>query len=158
VIVIDMILLGSDDWRLWRELRLAALAEAPAAFGSTLSDWSGSGDTEERWRARLACVALNIVLTWNGEPAGMVSATTPGGAGAIELISMWVAPFARGHGVGDAAVRRVLAWAQIEHGGSPVVLSVKANNDPAIRLYRRHGFTDVGPSPNDPDERLMRLS
>ncbi len=134
------------------------MAEAPAAFGSTLPDWSGPGDTEERWRARLAGVALNIVLTWNGEPVGMVSATTPGGDGAIELISMWVAPFARGHGVGDAAVHRVLAWAQIEHGRSPVELSVKVHNDPAIRLYRRHGFTDVGPSPNDPGERLMRLT
>ena len=129
VIVIDMLLLGPDDWRLWCELRLAALAEAPAAFGSILSGWSGPGDTEERWRARLASVALNIVLTWNGEPVGMVSATAPRGDGAIELISMWVAPFARGQGVGDAAVRRVLAWAQIEHGRSPVVLSVKANND-----------------------------
>ena len=144
MIVIDMVLLGCDDWRLWRDLRLAALAEAPAAFGSTLADWSGPGDTEERWHARLAGVALNIVCTWNGEPAGMVSATTPGGDGAIELISMWVAPFARGHGVGDAAVRRVLAWAQIELGRSPVVLSVTANNDPAIRLYQRHGFVDVG--------------
>jgi GNAT superfamily N-acetyltransferase len=40
----------------------------------------------------------------------MVGATTSGGDDVIELISMWVAPFARGHGVGDAAIRRVLAW------------------------------------------------
>ncbi len=90
------------------------------------------------------------------KPAGMVSATAPGREGAIELISMWVSPFVRGHGVGDAAVGRVLTWAHAEQGGAPVVLSVKTRNVPAIQLYRRHGFTDAGASPDDPSERLMR--
>lgn len=112
--------------RLWRELRLAALAEAPAAFGSTLAEWTGAGDTAQRWRARLLSVPLNIVLTYNGEAAGMVSATAPGDDGAIELISMWVAPFARGRGVGDAAVRRVLAFAETVRGRSPVALGEDA--------------------------------
>ncbi len=87
----------------------------------------------------------------------MVSATAPSRDGAIELISMWVSPFARGHGVGDAAIGRVLTWAHAEQGGAPVVLSVKTHNEPAIQLYQRHGFTDAGPSPDDPSERLMRL-
>lgn len=148
--------LGPDDWRLWRELRLAALAEAPAAFGSTLSDWTGSGDTEQRWRARLSSVALNTVLTWDGEPAAMVSATSPDQNGAIELISMWVSPFARGRGVGDAAVRHVLDWAGEQQPGHTVALSVKEHNRVAIALYRRHGFVDAGPAPDEPGERLMR--
>ena len=42
-----------EGWRAWRELRLEALAEAPNAFGSTLAEWQGAGDTEQRWRARL---------------------------------------------------------------------------------------------------------
>ncbi|HEY2205857.1 MAG TPA: GNAT family N-acetyltransferase [Pseudonocardia sp.] len=66
---------------------------------------------------------------------------------------MWVAPAARGLGVGDAALREVLDRA----GRRPVVLSVRADNGPAVRLYRRHGFADAGPSPDDPAERLMRL-
>ena len=53
-------MLDPDDWQLWRELRLAALAEAPDAFGSTLAEWSGAGDTEQRWRTRLHGVALNL--------------------------------------------------------------------------------------------------
>ena len=153
--MIESCALSSDDWRLWRELRLSALEEAPAAFGSTLAEWSGVGDTEQRWRARLEGVALNLVLSANGAPAGMVSATAPDD-GQVELISLWVVPGARGHRVGDEAVRQVLAWARREHPGSGVVLSVKTDNDHAIRLYERHGFVDAGPSPDDCDERLMR--
>lgn len=150
--------LSPDDWRVWRDCRLAALAEAPDAFGSTLGQWSGDGDTEQRWRGRLATVAFNVVLSVEGRKVGMVSATVPGPEGAVELISLWVAPSARGQGVGDAAVAAVVAWAQAEHGEVSVVLSVKADNRPATHLYERHGFTDAGPSPHDPSERLMRRS
>src|SRR5579875_3297701 len=54
---------GPEDWRRWRALRLAALAEAPWAFSSTLAQWSGPGDTEARWKDRLAGVALNLVAS-----------------------------------------------------------------------------------------------
>lgn len=111
-----------DEWRVWRQFRLSALAQAPAAFSSILAQWSGPGDTEERWCARLRDVALNVVLTWDGAAVGMVSATV---------------------------------WAQEEHPTSHVLLSVKTDNDHAIRLYERHGFVDVGPSPDDSSERLM---
>ena len=148
--------LTADDWPLWRRLRRAALADAPEAFGSTLADWTGAGDTERRWRARLSGVALNIAISSDGEPVGMASGTPPEPDGAVEIISMWVSPAARGRGVGDLAIRHIVAWAASVHAGHEVVLSVKTGNGPAIALYQRHGFTDAGPSPDDPSERLMR--
>jgi ribosomal protein S18 acetylase RimI-like enzyme len=148
---IDIQVLTPDDWPVWRELRLAALAESAAAFGSTLAEWTGPGDTEQRWRGRLSSVPYNIVLRSGGVPAGMVSAYVQAD-GTVELISMWVAPSARGRGVGDAAIRAVVAWA----GSREVVLSVKTGNAPAIALYRRHGFVDAGRSPDDVSETLMR--
>ncbi|MBO0881671.1 MAG: GNAT family N-acetyltransferase [Mycobacterium sp.] len=151
--MIEVQLLGPDDWQLWRQLRLEALEESAAAFSSKLLEWTGSGDAEERWRARLSSVPLNIVLRSNGEPAGMVSAYLRAD-GTAELISMWVAPFARGRGVGNAAVRAVLDWAESRE----MMLSVKSDNRPAIALYERHGFVDAGQSPGDADERLMRRS
>lgn len=153
--VVEARVVTQEEWRVWRQLRLKALAEAPAAFGSTLAEWRAPGDTEQRRRARLHDVPLNVVLTWRGEPAGMVSATAPDGQGRVELISMWIAPRARGRGVGDEAVRQVLAWAHEQHPASHVVLSVTTDNDHAIHLYERHAFIDAGPSPDDPGEPLM---
>jgi ribosomal protein S18 acetylase RimI-like enzyme len=132
-----------DDWRQWRELRLEALGEAPRAFGSKLADWQGPGDTEQRWRDRLSSVPLNIIADLEQKLAGMVSATSPESDGAIALISMWVAPFARGRGVGDALVTAVIEWAK-EQGQSRVALDVMETNRHAANLYLRHGFVDVG--------------
>jgi ribosomal protein S18 acetylase RimI-like enzyme len=134
--------LTADDWQLWRKLRLEALAEAPYAFGAKLSDWQGPGDTEARWRARLTDVPLNIVAEWESTPAGMIGGTAPGADGSVELISMWVAPFARGRGVGDALVQAVVEWARDQHAVA-VVLGVKVSNERAVALYRRNGFTDA---------------
>ncbi len=129
---------------LWRALRLEALREAPAAFGSTLADWQGAGDVESRWRERLASVAFNVIASLDLVPVGMVSGI--GDPPEIELISMWVAPAARGKGVGDRLVDAVIDWAKSQ-GASRVVLSVKVGNDSAVRLYQRHQFVEQGPSP-----------
>jgi ribosomal protein S18 acetylase RimI-like enzyme len=143
---INLRTLNADDWRLWRELRLEALAEAPYAFGSTLADWQGPNDSETRWRGRLSDVPLNLIAEWRKTPAGMASATTPDGDASVELISMWVAPFARGHGVGDSLVAAILDWAR-EQRASRVVLAVFVTNDRASTFYRRHGFQEVGEVP-----------
>ncbi len=151
--------LTEDDWPEWRALRLAALTEAPEAFGSTLADWSGAGDTEARWRGRLHHVPYNVLALRDDVAVGMVSATEPHEDG-VELVSMWVAPSARGHGVGDALVDAVAAWAR-ERGVATVTHDVRASNDRAVALYARNGFVDVGASPGtpgDPPERRMRRS
>jgi hypothetical protein len=57
--MVQVSVLSEQDWRDWRNMRLQALADAPAAFGSTLAEWSGASDREERWRSRLREVALN---------------------------------------------------------------------------------------------------
>ncbi len=97
--------IGADDWRLWRELRLEALREAPYAFSSTLADWQGDGDTEQRWRARLTSVPFNVVAYFDDAAAGIVSGTAPDAENTVELISMWVAPFG-GDGMGPGRASR----------------------------------------------------
>lgn len=136
-------LIKPHDWRAWRALRLEALREAPYAYGSTLAQWQGDGDTEERWRRRLTEVPFNVIGYLDDAPAGIVSGTAPTTDGVVELISMWVAPFARGRGVGDALVNAVVQWARTQRAGS-LALAVVPNNAHAVALYRRHGFADSG--------------
>lgn len=137
--------IGPGEWREWRDMRRAALADAPEAFSSTLVEWSGEGDTEERWRARLTTVERNLLADIDGRPAGMVSGTAPS-EGTVELISMWVAPGGRGRGVGDALVGAVLQWA-VGQGATRVVLDVREHNRHAMALYERHGFVNAGAAP-----------
>ena len=141
--VTDLRTLGPEDWKLWRGLRLAALAEAPQAFGSRLVDWQGEGDREERWRERLGIPgSRNVVAVLDGEPVGMASGV-PADDDSVELISMWVAPSARGRGVGDALVREVERWAR-ESGARVLRLDVAEDNAAAQALYERRGFTLTG--------------
>ncbi|WP_328710440.1 GNAT family N-acetyltransferase [Microbispora hainanensis] len=100
--MIELRVLYEDDWPIWRELRLAALAEAPYAFGSTLSEWQGEGDREERWRARLAMPGShNVIATIDDRPVGMAAGIPAETADEAELISFWVSPSVRGKGVGE---------------------------------------------------------
>lgn len=150
--------LNVAEWPLWREMRLEALREAPHAFGSKLTDWEGARDTEERWRKRLAEVPFKVIAELDNRPAGMVGATFASPQREVELISMWVAPFARGRGVGDCLIGAVIGWAK-EQEATSVLLDVMEDNLRATALYNRHGFIDRGSVPNaspaDPSERRM---
>jgi ribosomal protein S18 acetylase RimI-like enzyme len=141
--VIDIRVLDADDWQVWRRLRLAALEEAPYAFMSRLADWQGPADTEERWRARLAGPNTHdLVAEDGGSPVGMASGIETEDPGTVDLISMWVAPGARGRGVGDALITAVEQWAR-RTGARTLRLSVAADNAAAASMYRRNGFSDV---------------
>ena len=142
--VIGVRRLSPDDWRDWRRLRLAALADSPEAFSSKLSDWTADGDREDRWRSRLSSVPFNLLAVVDGAEVGMVSGARPA-AEEAELLSLWVDAGARGRGVADTLVEEVLSWAR-QDGAVRVVLGVRAANRPAISLYRRHGFVDAGPN------------
>ncbi|WP_433789082.1 N-acetyltransferase family protein [Actinoplanes sp. CA-252034] len=136
--------LTTDDWKTWRELRLGALTEAAYAFGSQLADWQGDGDREERWRDRLAIPgSYNVVATLDGQAVAMASGVPAGEDGAVELISMYVAPAGRGRGVGDLLVAAVERWAR-ECGAHTLRLAVAEGNDHAVALYRRAGFRETG--------------
>lgn len=143
--MIELRELSADDWPLWRELRLAALAEAPYAFGSRLADWQGDGDREERWRERLAIPdSYNVIAVRDGRPVGMVSGVPGDDAEGIpELISMWVSPVARGLRVGDLLVEAVARWAR-RRGARVLRLAVMPDNAAAIGLYTRAGFRHNG--------------
>ncbi len=151
--------IGSDDWADWRELRLAALLDSPGAFASTYG--SERDGTEQEWRNRLHQVnGVAVIAGLHGWPVGM-AAGYQSRPHVVDLVSMWVTPTARRKGVGDALVADVVQWAT-EQAASDVHLWVTRGNEPAVRLYTRHGFErtgDVRPLPSNPcaDEIAMRL-
>ncbi|CAB4929470.1 unannotated protein [freshwater metagenome] len=151
-----LVRLTADDWREFRDVRLASLADAPGAFGSRHADWVDA--TEERWRARLTDVPLTVVARESGCPVGVVSGVPADDH--VDLISMWVAPDHRGTGLAGRLVGEVVAWAAAQELDTE--LMVREDNAPAIAAYERAGFADLG-VPDDwpadePRERRMRRS
>ena len=131
-----------EEWATVRRVRLAALADAPGAFASTLDSELRLDETT--WRERVA--AWPWFLAWrDGEPVGLVAVVTeqPGGASGWHLISMWVSPQVRGSGVADGLVAAVTAHARAA-GVSTVTLWVAARNDRARGFYERMGFRPTG--------------
>jgi len=128
--------LTADSWRTYQEVRLAALREAPYAFGSR---WEEESELDERaWRGRLeeraqfAAISEEVVV---GIAGGVVSED----ARTAHLVSMWVDPRWRGQGVGDHLVKVVVDWARTS-GCEEVRLWVADGNREAERLYTRNGF------------------
>lgn len=76
-------------------------------------------------------------------PLGVLLLGPQAGADGAELVYMGLAPAARGRGLGDWALRLAahkLATARIDQ----LTLAVDAANEPALKLYYRHGFQRVG--------------
>lgn len=146
-----------DHWRLWRELRLRALEESPEAFASTLAGTLArdAAEGESYWQGFFTAAGLVLVARCGDEPAGMARLVDPGDEQPLELFSLWVAPEARGRGVGEALIAECLGWAAAHRPRAAMRLAVVETNAPARRLYERCGFGVIGRNPDDDAELLM---
>lgn len=133
----------SAEGRLLREVRLAALADSPLAFESTFDEECNRPD--EAWQTDAAArsegfASANFIAEGKAGVVGLVGAyRSDEEPGTVELVSMWVAPYARGQGLGGLLVERVVEWA-VAARATRVALWVTRGNDPAIALYTRTGF------------------
>jgi len=137
-VTIELRAVTADDWRDWRPVRLAALADAPDAFGSRLADWADA--PEDRWRTRLSIPGALDLLAVEGDRAVGMASGAPTDDDRAELISMWVAPAVRGRGVAGLLIEAIARWAA-QTGTTELELSVMPDNDTARRTYERNGFT-----------------
>lgn len=132
--------LSPDEWQAFRAVRLAALKDAPYAFGST---WEHEKErSEEEWRQALTS-RTRFVAVLDGQIVGLAAGGESGPHSVAALTSLWVDPGARGRGVGDELVTCVTAWAQAE-GYNQLVLWVTEGNGHAEALYERSGFSRTG--------------
>ncbi|KAL7940413.1 acyl-CoA N-acyltransferase [Trichoderma barbatum] len=154
--MIELRTLSADDWEAWRAVRLAALANAPDAFGSGFNDWVNA--TEAQWRNRLSIPdAIDLVVhevdDTGGERAVGMATGVPTGHGGAEIISMWVDPSFRGRGLASSLIGKIANWA-VRSGFSELRLVVRPDNATARSVYQRNSFI-VSDEPGDeiPDGR-----
>jgi GNAT superfamily N-acetyltransferase len=135
-----------DDGELLADLRLRALADAPDAFSSTHAEASrqSADDWTDLARRRAAGHReATFFALLGGAPVGLVGGFVRDGSPLVDLVSMWVAPEARRHGVARALIQAVVDWAH-DGGYDEVQLWVTEVNDGARKLYEASGFLATG--------------
>lgn len=155
-------------WRLdaaraeeWRAIRLAALRDAPEAFGATLDDWQDR--PLDDFAARLRVVPTFAAGERLGEPLAV--AAWQAGLDARDarrgwLLSVYARPEARGRGFSETAIRAAIADATAQ-GMTSIGLNVRDRAAHAQALYRRLGFRptdrhEASNSPDNPEIEMLR--
>lgn len=136
-----------EDWESHRDLRLEMLRDSPDAFWTALAEVEGREEAE--WRAATRG-AHHLQARRDEEVLGGLGILTepyepglPMAEDTVNLIAMYVAPRARGRGVGDLLVRGAQDLTR-ELGRRRILLEVGSNNAHATALYQRHGFRFTG--------------
>ena len=141
--VIEVRQLASGEWQLYRSIRLAALADAPYAFGSTYE--RESAFPEEKWQQRATEGATGkesiCIVALDGENGvGIAGGITYQANTRInQLISMWVHEDHRGTDIAARLVSQIEVWA-FDRGSERIILGVTDGNDRAARFYKKLGF------------------
>jgi ribosomal protein S18 acetylase RimI-like enzyme len=144
-IVMDVRPLRPDEGLIYRNVRLRALSDAPAAFGQTLGEAENRSDAGWIQRAGeiAACPEREVLfIARDGNiPCGTVYLCLE--SGISELYAMWVDPAFRRRHVGSALLEAAITWARDRHA-SQIELWVTEGNEAAANLYRRAGFASTG--------------
>lgn len=139
-------LLGHEDVAAFRSIRLEALSNAPESFASSLEDWQDLPDAE--WRRRL--VENSVFVAEDGlKPVGIMALARQRAKRMVHRATIqmvYVSSTSRGRGIAEALLDALVAFAR-ERGVLQLELQVSAENDVAIRLYRRQGFAEIGRIP-----------
>ena len=130
-----------EDWQLSREIRLQALRDAPLAFASTYEREAAFEDA--MWLHRIASSAQFLAIDQDEVVGTATGFVDPEDTTTALLVAMYVAPAARGNGIGERLVDAVVASARAD-GAHRVRLHVVETNPVAERLYSRCGFVRTG--------------
>jgi len=139
--------LSLTDWAIYKSIRLASLADSPDSFGSTYEREALHPDSE--WQSRLeptgrAKNALPLIAEYDGVPVGLSwGLIHEPDSGVAHIYQMWVAPEARGNGIGKLFLDRIAVWATTKNCDS-LALTVTTTNDAAVGLYLSSGFVPSG--------------
>lgn len=139
--MIEIRRIRTDEWRVFRELRLAALEQDGEQFGQSFEEVSQLSD--DRWQEDTVKAAESdefyVVLAFGGpKPMGMSACVHREDFG--KIIMVWVDPEYRGQAIGRLLVEKTMAEANLPR----YKLTVVEGNMPAIRTYESLGFKPTG--------------
>ena len=166
---IEIRVLGRDEWQLYREVRLAALADAPESFVGRYDDEAAR--EEQFWHERMGR-ATRIIAERDGEPVGLVGLglhddpDDPEAADAAEVFGLWTSPAVRGQRVARGLVS-IAAQRAAADGHRLLYYWAISDNASAVGFASSFGFRPTskrrpvrvaeGESAKDADEVAMVL-
>jgi RimJ/RimL family protein N-acetyltransferase len=140
----------TSDLDAFRELRLEALKNHPAAFGADYEE--SAARPTEHWQERLKLNKDQEALFFAEHEnqlagmAGIFRGSSKKNRHESTIWGVYIKPEWRGHHISETLVRACLGWAK-EQGLAIVKLAVVTTNRPAIRCYEHYGFTIYGKEP-----------
>ena len=142
--------LTAADAEIFRALRLRALQEEPEAFGSSWEEENARPLAQTIARLQTEGMTAFGARDADGHLVGMVRLFRHDGVKVshkADIISMYVAPEARGRGVGRMLMEAAIERARATPGVEQLLLAVNATNTPARNLYLTLGFEPFGREP-----------
>jgi L-amino acid N-acyltransferase YncA len=126
------------DWPTVREIYREGIATGQATFETQLPDWE-KWDSSHRRDCRLIVRHGNQILGW--------AALSPVSArlvySGVAEVSVYVAPAARGRGVGTALLKALIEESE-SHGVWTLQAGIFPENTPSIAIHKSCGFREVG--------------
>jgi ribosomal protein S18 acetylase RimI-like enzyme len=143
MVVVEIRRIRADEGLHNRDVRIRGLVESPDAFQSTVA--GAEARPEAYWHELAQVLARGearvlFVIDSGDRFEGTAGGTLYDRRTMVEVVGVWVDPAYRGRGLGTALVEEALAWGR-ERGATRARLWVHDQNQTAIRLYERLGFT-----------------
>lgn len=150
---VSIVVITTDTFSAWREMRLRALHDHPDAFGQPHASYAAIAfrDALAQFEARRETGTVILGAFGNlGQLLGSLGVFRESGSRTAHRLIVWgmyVVPDVRGTGVADALVSAGLDKARLIDGIRQVHLTVTSHNIAARKLYERHGFVRWGTDP-----------
>jgi RimJ/RimL family protein N-acetyltransferase len=131
---------ATDEWLLYRAIRLEALLADPRLFSSSHAIESAMPD--DWWQSRVADDDVGIFGVFlDGGIIGLTGVAVSREDPSVALLwGSWLAPSHRGHGYSVPMYEARLAWARARPQIRRVTVSHRQGNLVSARANQKHGF------------------
>ncbi len=148
---IDIVKLNSNEWPIYKQLRLEALQNEPQSFSTTYADMLTRSD--EFWVGRVKAAEaesedwLLLLAKYEDRYIGLLGAYCEKGWGmddTAHIVQVYVNKAYRGLGAGKKLLEAMIAKLKRIPNLTVVRLSVNSIQTAAVRLYESCGFKAIG--------------